>query len=473
MTASAIERLEAAFTCQHSAFRTDPVPTIEQRRDHLGALAAAMFGNRKRIQDALSDDFGVHPTQLTDLTEVLGVAGQAQYVIENLALWAAPQERFVDPVTYGSAKATMRYQPKGVLGVLAPWNFPFLLSLGPLVDILAAGNRAIIKPSELAPASAEVLAGLVSDTFDPERVAVITGGVEVARHFSSLPWDHLLYTGNAAVGRQVAVAAAENLVPVTLELGGKNPALVHEDSVDVGTVSQILGNKMAKSGQICISADYCLVPRDSVGQFVKLAQAWVAEHTPSYTGSADCAGMVSTRHMVRIVGMLEEARRRGVEVISLEPDAEADPRTRQVPLSLVIDPPDDLRLMADEIFGPVLPVKPYDTLEDAIDFINSRDRPLALYVFAADEDIAEHVLNHTTSGGACVNTCAIQGVLPSLGFGGSGRSGSGRHRGIEGFREFSNARGTVIRGQGDLTEAFFPPYSGLAEQVVSSIFGDA
>jgi len=472
MTARAIAQLDNAFTRQRNAFRVAAAPTIEERREHLGALAAAMLSNRKRIQDALSDDFGVHPTQLTDLTEVLGVAGQAQYVIENLALWAAPQERFVDPATYGSATATMRYQPKGVVGVLAPWNFPFLLSLGPLVDILAAGNRAIIKPSELAPASAEVLAEVVSETFDADRVAVTTGGVDVAQYFSSLPWDHLLYTGNAAVGRQVAVAAAQNLVPVTLELGGKNPAIVHEDSIDIGTVSQIIGNKMTKSGQICISPDYCLVPRSGVAEFVELAQTWVAERMP-YTSTTDCAGMVSARHLDRIVAMLDEARQHNVEVISLEPGADVNTRTRQVPLTLVIDPPDDLQLMTEEIFGPILPVKTYQSLDGAIDYINSKDRPLALYIFAADEGVAEHVLDTTSSGGACVNTCAIQGVLPSLGFGGSGASGFGRHRGVEGFREFSIARATVIRGHGDLIEAFFPPYSGLAQQVVSTVFGEA
>ncbi|MBF6098744.1 aldehyde dehydrogenase family protein [Nocardia cyriacigeorgica] len=472
--ARAVERLDEIFLRMRSEFRRHGIPSLEDRRAKLGALAGAMFGYRKQIQEALTADFAVHPTQLTDLTETLGVAGQAQYVMEHLAEWAAPEQRFIDSQSFGTATARMQYQPKGTIGVLAPWNFPFLLSLGPLVDILAAGNRAILKPSELAPASAELLAELVAKTFDADDVAVVTGGVAVARHFAGMPWDHLLYTGNAAVGRQVAMAAARNLVPVTLELGGKNPVIVHSDSVNAETVAQILGNKLAKNGQICIAPDYCLVPREQVAAFVDLAKTHIAATNPGYSASSDATGIINERHLGRLVGALDEARRRGVEIVEPEHGAQVDPVTRQMPLTLVIDPPDDLELMTDEIFGPVLPVKPYDTLEDALGYVTSHDRPLGLYVFAADQVVAQDILDRTSSGGACVNTCAIQGVLPSLGFGGSGGSGYGRHRGVEGFREFSNQRGVVVRGDGDAIAAFFPPYStGPAHYVVSAVFGDA
>lgn len=470
--AGAIHRLDDLFARLRAAQLKHGTPAIGERKAQLEALAGTVFGFRKQIQAAMAEDFGVHPTQLSDLTEVLGVAGQAQYVIEHLDEWAAPSERSIDPTSFGTASATMHYQPKGVVGVLAPWNFPFLLSLGPLIDIVAAGNRAIIKPSELAPACSRTLVEIVSAAFNRDQVAVVTGGVELAQHFSTLPWDHLLYTGNSAVGRQVALAAAQNLVPVTLELGGKNPAIVHSDAVTAETVAQILGNKLAKSGQVCISPDYCLVPREQVPEFVRLAKAHVAGRVPGYAGSEDCTGIINDRHLDRLADLLAEAAGRGADVVELEPGEVVNRRTRQMPLTLVIDPPEDTRLMTEEIFGPILPIKPYDSLDDAVGYVNSKDRPLGLYAFAADEVMARYVIDRTSSGGACVNTCAIQGVLPSLGFGGAGLSGYGRHRGIEGFREFSLQRGIVTRGSGDAIDAFFPPYSGTAQQVVTAVFGE-
>ncbi|WP_036510280.1 aldehyde dehydrogenase family protein [Nocardia aobensis] len=470
--ATAIDELDRRFHQMRAASGEQNTPTLDQRREDLTALAGAMFGFRKQIQEALAADFAVHPTQLTDLTEVLGVAGQAQYVASQLEEWAAPQQRFVDPQSFGTATAEIQYQPKGIVGVLSPWNFPFLLSLGPLVDILAAGNRAILKPSELAPASSMVLADIVSSTFDSDRVAVVTGGVALARRFAELRWDHLLYTGNATVGRQVAVAAAQNLVPVTLELGGKNPVIVHSDSVNEETVAQIIGNKLAKNGQICIAPDYCLVPRSQLEEFIELSISHTFTTMPDYGTSPDCTGIINERHLRRLTGALDEARQRGVKVVDLKPNVEIDPATRQMPLTLVVDPPEDLAVMNEEIFGPILPIKPYDTIDEAVGYINSHDKPLGLYIFTRDSHAAQTILDRTASGGACINTCAVQGVLPSLGFGGVGSSGYGRHRGVEGFREFSNQRGVVTRGTGDTTAAFFPPYSGHAQQIVDAVFGE-
>jgi coniferyl-aldehyde dehydrogenase len=287
----------------------------------------------------------------------------------------------------------------------------------------------------------------------------------LAIEFPTLRWDHLLYTGNPEVGRKVALAAAENLVPVTLELGGKCPAVVNPDSVDAETVGQILGTKLVKNGQMCISVDYCLVPEAQVDEFVELAKAHFEAHLPGYAGGPDCTGIVSERHLDRVIGLLEEARAGGSEIVQLG-DGEVNRDTRQMPLSLVLDPDESLRLTTEEIFGPILPIVPYASLEEAIDHVNAGERPLALYVFAQDSDAADRVLAATSSGGACVNTCALQGALPALGFGGIGHSGSGRHHGIDGFREFSNPRGVVIRGEGDLVQALFPPYGELAQAVV-------
>jgi len=468
---AAIAELDQAVERQRAAFLANPSPTLAERQELLGALAGMLIGNRGRIEEALSSDFGVHPELSTDLIEVLGPAGRAVYVAEQLEQWMAPEDRQSDPALYGSGRAYAQPQPKGVIGNIVPWNFPFDLSVGPLVEMLAAGNRVVIKPSEYAPACGELLREMVHQAFDPDRVEVICGGLELSRAFAKVRWDHLLYTGSPATGREIAKAAAENLVPVTLELGGKCPSIVAGDSVNAETVKQILGTKAIKNGQMCISVDYCLVPRDQLDEFVSLADTHVRESMPGYCSSDACTGMITSRHLERIEGMLEEARASGCNVHPLEASDGPDEETRRLPITLVIDPPEDLGLMREEIFGPILPVKPYDSLDEALAYVNSGERPLGLYVFAKDEAVAEDVLRRTTSGGACVNCAAVHGALPSLPFGGIGQSGSGRHHGIDGFREFSNMRAVFVRGEGDLIEAFAPPYGPVAEAVVEAAFG--
>ena len=468
--AAAIVELEEVIERQRSAFASDPYPTLEQRQSLLGALAMMMISHRTEIEQALSADFGVHPALASDLIEVLGVAGRAAYAAEHLPQWMAAEPRPCDPALYGSGRASVQPQPKGVVGNIVPWNFPFDLSVGPLVEMLAAGNRVVIKPSEHTPACAELLSEMVRATFDRDRVDVVVGGLQLARAFTRVRWDHLLYTGSPSIGREIAKAAAEQLVPVTLELGGKCPAILAEDRVDADAVKQILGTKAIKNGQMCITVDYCLVPRKRLEDFARLAGEYATQEMPGYCSSQSCTGIVTARHLRRIQDLLDDARARGCDVRTLEPAAEVDPATRQMPISLVIDPPDDAALMQEEIFGPVLPVKAYDTLDEAIARVNAGERPLALYVFAGEEAVAQDVLRRTTSGGACVNSAAVHGALASLPFGGIGQSGSGRHHGIEGFREFSNLRGVFVRGEGDLIDAFAPPYGAAAEAVVGAAF---
>jgi coniferyl-aldehyde dehydrogenase len=467
----AIAELYRLHSLQRKAFLADPYPSADMRKGQLAALAGMVVAHRDEIRAAMVTDFGAHPDLFADLVEVLGVAGRAVYAIDQLDRWMAEEERYADPAFYGSARAAVRYQPKGVVGNIVPWNFPFDLSLGPLVEMLAAGNRAIIKPSDYAPACAELLRRMVSGAFPEDLVAVSVGGLALAKEFPTVRWDHLLYTGSPAIGREVARAAAENLVPVTLELGGKCPAIVTGDSVDAASVRGIIGTKLVKNGQMCISVDYVLVPRDRVDDFVVSAQRYFDDELPGYAGSSDCTGIITERHLERITALLDEARAAGTRLVPL--GGEGDPTSRTLPLVLAVDPPPGLRLMQEEIFGPILPVVPYDDLDHAIAEINAGERPLGLYVFSQDEAVAEHVLRTTMSGGACVNICAVQGALPSLGFGGVGQSGSGRHHGIEGFREFSNPRGVVVRGSGDLTDAFLPPYGPVAQAIVDSVFAGA
>ncbi len=471
--AAAIDELHEVVRRQRAAFRQDPFPSLEERRELLGALAGVILSHRTEIEEAMSADFGVHPALATDLIEVLGVAGRAAYAAENLEAWMAPEPRYCDPALYGSGRAYVLPQPKGVVGNISPWNFPFDLSVGPLVEMLAAGNRVVLKPSEYTPACSRVLREMMRATFDRERVDVVVGGLDLAKAFARVRWDHLLYTGSPEIGREIAKVAAEQLVPVTLELGGKCPAILAPDSIDAESVKQVLGTKALKNGQMCISVDYCLVPRARMEEFARLAVEHVRENMPDFCSSPSNTSIITSRHLERIERLIEDARAHGCDVRSLEEGGRIDPDRRQVPMSIVLDPPEDLALMQEEIFGPILPVKPYDDLDGAIEHVNAGERPLALYVFSKDEQAADEVLRRTSSGGACVNAAAVHGALPSLPFGGVGQSGWGRHHGLEGFREFSNLRGVFVRGQGDLIEAFMPPYEATAQAVVGAAFEQA
>ena len=469
----AIAALREAFSRQRQAFLADPYPTIDERRSHLEALAGMMMVNREPIRQAMSEDFAVHPELFADLIECLGIASRAAFAITQLEQWMADEERETDPALLGTARAFVRNQPKGVVGNIVPWNFPFDIGVGPLVEMLAAGNRVIVKSSDFTPACGELLRDMIAATFDPERVTVAVGGLKLAKTFPTLPWDHLLYTGSPAVGRVIMKAAAENLTPVTLELGGKCPAILTPDAVDLDAVANILGTKMIKNGQMCISVDYVLAPRERIGEFVDLARQYVREQTPDYSQSGDCTGIITERHLDRLVELRQQAVDAGYEVVDLEEGGAVNRDTRQMPLSLIVDPGEELGVMQEEIFGPLLPVKPYDSLDEAIAFVNAGERPLGLYVFGGDQAETDRVLDSTTSGGACVNACAMQGALPSLGFGGIGNSGAGRHHGIDGFREFSNPRGVVVRGEGDLIDAFTPPYGDALGAITSAAFGQA
>jgi coniferyl-aldehyde dehydrogenase len=461
---SNIADLRAAFDAQRAAFALDRDPPLAERRRRIEALIGMMLANRERISAALSQDFGAHPVPASDLIEVLGVVSRAQYVLANLEAWIAPSPRETDVGFLGTSRAYIQQQPKGVVGNISPWNFPFDLSVGPMIEMLAAGNRVMVKPSEYTPGCGALLAQMVAQTFESDLVHVVQGGLETAKAFAQLPWDHLLYTGSPNVGRQVMAAAARNLTPVTLELGGKCPALLTPGAVDARSVESIIGTKIIKNGQMCVSVDYCLVHRAELEAFVDHATAFMQVAAPSYSRSDECTGIISLAHLERLQGLLGQARDRHARIVTLERDQGVDTVTRRMPMALVIDPDLDLDLMREEIFGPILPVVAYDELDAAIEIINAGERPLGLYVFG-DPSTAERVLAQTSSGGAAINTCAMQSALPSLAFGGVGMSGMGRHHGVEGFREFSNPRGVFVRGEGDMIDTFYSPYAKAAAVV--------
>jgi len=459
--------LHALFERQKRAFAANGCPTLAERLERLRALRAACKTVRAGIADALAQDFGSHDPSIGLLWELGGVLGRIRYTSERLERWMKPVERECDP-SFGDASCAVWHQPKGVVGNMAPWNFPADISLGPLVDILAAGNRALVKPSESAPCCADLVRRAIAEHFDPAVASVVTGEADLARAFAEVPWDHLIYTGNPAVARQVMAAAAKNLTPVTLELGGKCPTIVAPDRVNKDTVADILALKAIKSGQVCINTDYVLAPHDALEDMVAImAQTW-AEMFPTFVANPAATGIVNERHYQRLLGYVAEARERGARVIELGEEAPSRER-RKFPLTLIVDPADDLQVMQEEIFGPILPIKPYRTLDDAIAYVNGKPRPLALYVYTDDASVATDVLTRTISGGACVNSIAAHAAIPSLPFGGIGNSGMGCHHGYEGFQTFSHARAVFRRGSVNTWELLRPPYGELLASVAAMV----
>ncbi len=467
---AAIADLQQRFSAHRQAFLRQPFPEARERRAHLYALAQALLDNRERLRAALRADFAVHPDATSDLVDIGGPVSRALSAARQVARWMRPERRHVERMSFGSSKAYVAWQPKGVAGIVVPWNFPFDLSLGPLADMLAAGNRVIIKMSEYTPACGRLAHEIVARTFAADHVTVVNGGVELARAFTALRWDHLLFTGNPEVGRQVALAAAGNLVPVTLELGGKNPAIFAPDAVTAEHVNLALGVKLVNGGQMCVSVDHCLVPRAQLERFVALAMAHFEGALRDYSRTVHCTGIISPRHFERQLQLVEEARRAGARIIQLDADGAVDAATRRLPVSLVIDPDPRLRLMQEEIFGPLLPVIPYDSLDAVIATLRHAERPLALYLYTGDAALVERFRRETFSGGYGVNAVAAQAALDELGFGGVGRSGSGRYHGHDGFREFSNPRGMFVKGRGGGFGSFLPPYGRGKQRRIDQLF---
>ncbi len=466
-----ITQLKDLFARQQRAFAANPYPSLKERAERLDALTGAIVANRSRIHEALRSDFGSHPTALADFVEIFSVVGRLQYAKSMLADWTKADPRPLDPQLYASSKAYVMPQPKGVIGNIVAWNFPFELGLGPLAEMIAAGNHAIIKLSDQNPASAELLKQMLAAAIDETVVGVSACDLETSRAFSHLPWDHLLYTGNGTIAREVATAAASNLVPLTLELGGKNPTIYAPGSVDPASVASTLRVKLTKAGQICINTDYALIQRNEIGAFVAHAKTWFANQASDFVSGNDVTGIINDRHVTRITRMLDEARAKNLEVITLGGTARTN--ERRLPLSLVIDPPADSQMMCEEIFGPVLPIIGYDSIEDAIAFVARKDRPLGLYLFADDEALKQRILRETHSGGVSFNSVALQGAQANMGFGGTGPSGYGRHHGIEGFREFSNLRGVVDFDESSIALNILPPYGEFSRAMIAGMTGQA
>jgi coniferyl-aldehyde dehydrogenase len=447
------------FDLQHSASRREPLASLRLRRDRLDRLRTVVAGNEAAFARAISDDFGIRSLTETELLEIVPTVSAIRHARSSLARWMRPERRRVDPL-FQPARAWVRFEPLGVIGIISPWNYPLQLAFSPLVDALAAGNRAMVKPSELTPSFSELLRRAIAERFDEAEVAVVTGGADVGQAFAGLPFDHLLFTGSTAIGRKVYQAAAANLVPVTLELGGKSPVVVCPDYDLAKAARSVAFGKFVNAGQTCIAPDYVLVPRGKEREFAEAVMAQARRAYPAIAGNDDYSGLISERHRSRLADAIDSARAAGATVLSHEEDgARAEGK---IGPTIILGAAEGSLFLDEEIFGPVLPVLPYLDLDEALAFIAERDRPLALYCFSNRRRDRDRVLDGAISGGVTLNGTLLHVAQESLPFGGVGASGIGAYHGREGFRRFSHARAVHKVGFINVFERLGPPWGKMA-----------
>jgi acyl-CoA reductase-like NAD-dependent aldehyde dehydrogenase len=451
--------LEALLREQRQAYLRAPYPSWETRATHLKTLRAMLLDNRDALAEAMSADFGNRAKQEVLLAEFLLVKGEIDGALRHGKRWMKVQRRSTNKWLL-PARVKVVPQPLGVVGIIAPWNYPVLLAAGPLISALVAGNRAIIKMSELTPRTSALFEQLIGETFQRDHVAVVNGDAAFAAAFSAQPFDHLLFTGSTQVGRHVMRAAADNLTPVTLELGGKSPAIVGPHARFDYAVDSLVTGKTLNAGQTCVAPDYVLVPRGSEAAFVARARVQMAKLYPDFARNRDYTTIISARHFERLQSLADEATAAGAQLHELT-DTPGDAASRRYPLVAVTNAPDQSALMQEEIFGPLLPIVPYDTLDEAIAYINARPRPLALYLYDDDAATIDRVTHETIAGGMSVNETLMHLACESLPFGGVGASGMGAYHGYEGFVTFSKMKPVLQQGRLNARALVAPPYGRL------------
>jgi coniferyl-aldehyde dehydrogenase len=463
---SDLATLHQAYERLRAAQQQEPIMPYRRRRELLQLLLDVTQRHQQRIVEAVNLDFGNRSSEVTRLGDLFPVVQNVKYALSELSSWMAVEPRRVSWL-FKPGRARIHHQPLGVVAIIAPWNYPYQLAVGPLVFALAAGNRVLVKPSELTPHTAALMAELFNTAFSPDVVQVVLGGAEVASAVSSLPVDHIFYTGSARVGRLVMEAASKNLTPVTLELGGKSPAIVHESYPLLKAARRIVAGKLLNSGQTCVASDYLLIPRRHREEMIQALETAVAEQYPALATSRDYTSIINSAHYERLLGLVEDARQRGAKVIEVNPTGGSFDRARTLVPTLLTDVTDDMAVMQEEIFGPILPIKTYDTLEEAFGYVNARPRPLAFYYFDTDPERVERALAQTSSGGACINDTVLQNAQNDLPFGGIGASGMGAYHGKEGFEVFSHKRGVFYQGNVSLLPLLFPPYGKRTRRLLA------
>ncbi len=439
----------------------------------LDILLQSVANHQDAIVEAVAADFGRRSARETQLLEIFPLVDEIRFVKRHLRGWMQPGSALAN-WQFLPSRTKIIYQPLGVVGVIGAWNYPVLLTLSPLVNALSAGNHVLVKPSELAPATAEILRQMISEAFPEDYVSVVTGGPDVASAFSELPFDHILFTGSERVGKLVMKAAAENLTPVTLELGGKSPALVHESYSMATAADRVCSAKFWNAGQTCIAPDYVLVPLNKVEEFAHKCETVISKRYPRAASNADYSHLISQAAWERMRDLVDDARCKGARVLQMD-SKDADARSRFFPPTLILGADNTMRVMQAEIFGPILPIVTYSSIDDALRFINSRPRPLALYYFDRNKSRIGKVLEQTVSGGAAINDCIFHFAQHHLPFGGVGASGMGAYHGFDGFCAFSKKKGVLLQNSfvgSFLDRALKPPYTSWSDRTIGFLVGN-
>ncbi|MCH7314805.1 coniferyl aldehyde dehydrogenase [Acinetobacter sp. ANC 3882] len=465
----ATEHMYSVFNQQRAAFDVQPYPDLDDRRTKLLKIKKQIIRYQDVIAAAINTDFSSRSVDESKLLDLLGSVLEAEHAIRHLRRWMRPSKRSTE-LLFLSNRLRVQYQPKGVVGVIVPWNFPVYLALGPLVAAIAAGNRVMIKLPEVTPATNAVVKRMLAEIFNEDEVAVFGEEILDPAQFTSLPFNHIVFTGSPAIGRVVMRAAADNLTPVTLELGGKSPALVSRNYPLADAAKRVLHGKATNCGQICVAPDYALVPKEKVDQFVAECQAnFTSMYGKSIRNNDNYTSIVNDRHLKRLLEILDDAKAKGAQVIACG-EYDRDQDARRMPVHIVLNCTPDMRILKEELFGPVLPVVAYEALDDAIQYIQAGERPLALYCFSHDANELDYILKRTHSGGVTVNDWGWHVVNHDAPFGGIGNSGMGTYHGEEGFRELSHAKTVFARHRFFPTQLFYPPYGTWVQKLAIRFF---
>lgn len=462
-TATTIDEMKAQFLRLQILSRTQPINDWGTRAMQLDNLEVMLSDNQESFAKAISADFGYRSQSETQFAELFPSFTGISHAKKHGKKWMKTHRAPISAL-YMPAHNEIQPQPLGVVGIMVPWNYPLYLAIGPMIDALTAGNRIMVKMSEAAPQFAQAFADAVARYFSPDMICVVLGEVEIAAAFSELQFDHLLYTGSTAVGKKVMAAAAPNLTPVTLELGGKSPVIVLDDANLESVVNRVMMGKTLNAGQTCIAPDYVLIQRQYHDQFIQLAKEWMTKHYPNIEENPDYSRIINSDQFKRVKGYLDALTDGEMHALTT---AEANIETRLMPPVIVSEPAPDSDLMQNEIFAPILPLMHYETLDDAIYFVNSRPRPLALYVFSDNYSSIENVRNNTVSGGLCINEVLIHVAQHDLPFGGVGDSGTGAYHGKAGFERLSHMKPIFVQTKLNGLNLLLPPYGGLFKKAMA------
>lgn len=469
-------RMQEALQAQRDSYLQEGAVSAETRIDRIDRAIDILVRYGDRVSEALNSDFTCRPHEINMLTDVIGSIGSMKHAKKHLRKWMKPEKRpTIFPLNLMGGRSRIEYQPKGVVGIVAPWNFPIAMVFQPMACALGAGNRIMIKPSEFTPATSEVIAEMIADGFDPTEATVFPGGPEVGQAFSGLPFDHMIFTGATGIARHIMAAASRNLVPVTLELGGKSPVIISRSADIDKALQRVMLGKTMNAGQICLAPDYLMVPEEKLNDVIEAAQGAVAEMYPKLLDNDDYTSVVNERHYQRLNGYIKEAEDRGEKIIAINPgneDFSQQANSFKIPPTLVSEPAEDLSMMEEEMFGPVLPIRTYKNFDETIDYINSKPRPLAAYYFGEDKTEEEAMISRTTSGGVCVNDVIMHIMQEDLPFGGIGPSGMGNYHGIEGFKTFSHAKSVYRQTGVNVAKlgGMLPPYGDSTAKTIKMQF---